>query len=319
MFFHKGEKSCRFPAGYIRADALGSPMVPINSARWSVNTLNISAEKFRGRIKSVKSNLWKNRRNTEDDISAAADVQRKTVKTRNFQGGKKPFRRIHGGLKILQPSLKFLHFHRLLWWLKVNEWLRLPVAPSSSYVCMCEFFVVGLDTTERGESKSWILLGESGTGGPSHHIHTVHDKPQAGLESIPAVTGGGAGRRPGLVTSPSQDASIRHLIVVIEAECQEQQRLAEFSKTPENRTHNRCILLWGCDANLDAPSHSITNAPKSFQTWPKTRQIIHWCNLAAFNHPLSGQKSSESRGVDSFGDRSVSQASIFHLFEALSP
>lgn len=59
------------------------------------------------------------------------------------------------------------------------------------------------------------------------------------------------------------------------------------------------------------PSHSITNTPKSFQTWPKTRQIIHWCNSAAFNHPLSGKKSSESRGVASFGDRSVFQA--FHF------
>lgn len=81
---------------------------------------NISAEKFQGRIKPVKSNLWKKCRNTEDNISAAAEVQWKTVKTRsmlnkrNFQGGKKPFRRIHGELEILQPLLKFLHFHRLL-------------------------------------------------------------------------------------------------------------------------------------------------------------------------------------------------------------
>lgn len=79
-------------------------------------------------------------------------------------------------------------------------------------MCMFEFVVVGLDTAERGGSKSWIILGESGTGGPSHHVHMVDDKPQAGLESIPAVTGGGG--HPGLATSPSQDASIRHFILV---------------------------------------------------------------------------------------------------------
>lgn len=81
---------------------------------------NISAERFKERIKPVKSNLWKNCRNTEDNISAAAEVQRKTVKTRfvlnkgNFQGRKKTFRRIHRELEILQPLLEFLHFHRLL-------------------------------------------------------------------------------------------------------------------------------------------------------------------------------------------------------------
>lgn len=159
-----------------------------------------------------------------------------------------------------------------------------------------------------------------GIGGPSHHVHTARGQsPQAGLDLIPAVAGGVAGRHPGLVTSPSQDSI--HLFIY-RAPSTRTNRHAEFSKTPENWTHNYFILRWGYDANLDAslmyfPPHIINNTPKSFQTWPKTRQILHCCDFTAFNIQhftafIIWSEVLQNRRRCQF-DRSVFQASILHL------
>lgn len=148
----------------------------------------------------------------------------------------------------------FLHLHRLLWWLKVNEWLRLPVAPSSSYVCMCELFVVGLDTTER----------EGGGGNQNHGFYWVKVELEVHLITYiryminprqgwsRAQQSLGEGREDILDWSPSQDASIHHLILFFRQNAGSNKDLQSSPKPQRTKSISVCILLGGCDANLDA-------------------------------------------------------------------
>lgn len=171
--------------------------------------------------------------------------------------------------------------------------------------------------------KSWILLGESGNGVPSHHVHTVHDKHKAGLESIPAVTGGG--QVGGTSWTGFQFITRCFHPPLNFGRVPGPTKTCRILQNPRELNHNHFILLWGCDANLDA---SLMYFP------PLTVSLIH---QKAFKRDLKpdksftgviwqrstthylGSESTETRGVASFGDRSVFQVSIFHLFEAISP